>query len=55
LSAGIQHGAASLTLGMVGVGAATAGLAVIALEGFWAGEETLIPVWDSLACSAAWR
>jgi hypothetical protein len=45
LSASVQHSAASLTLGLVGVGAATAGLALLAREGFWAGGATLIPVW----------
>ena len=39
----------SLALGLVGIAVTTAGLARLTLEGFWAGEPTLIPVWGALA------
>lgn len=45
VAASIQHSSASLTLGLLGVAAASAGLALIALEGFWTGKATLVSVW----------
>jgi hypothetical protein len=45
LSWAVERSAVSLTLGLAGVGVATAGLALLALEGFWGGEATLVPVW----------
>jgi surface polysaccharide O-acyltransferase-like enzyme len=45
LSARIQHSSASLTLGLLGVAAGSAGLALIALEGFWTGGAALVQVW----------
>lgn len=38
----------ALGLGILGVASASAGLARLALEGFWAGQPTLIPVWGAV-------
>lgn len=44
-----DHGRLSLPMGLVGVGLASAGLARLTLEGFWAGGPALIPVFGALA------
>lgn len=46
-----RHGRSGVTLaaGLVGVTAASAGLARLAVVGFWVGEPTLVPVWEAIA------
>lgn len=43
------HSRLTLSLGLVGIAAMSTGLARLALDGFWVGQPTVIPIWGGLA------